>query len=213
MDARSIADVPEHELVELLLRDEPLRGMILSAAGANRAFQIHFRVPSAVLAADPTANGDVDLLVYEDSAPELAVAYEFKRVKIASHTFNTGSPNKLSQLSKAVRQANALERIGFSTVVLAILLVTDGRTRIEFNFAFRGATHDLLRTVDSAIDLSELHPDIGAHRFEVVQPLDRDFTMSGGVSVKAFRVPKIRPQPMELTQRIQAYASRAPGAR
>jgi hypothetical protein len=183
--------------------------MILSAAGANRASQIHFRVPSAKLSADSAANGDVDLLVYEDSAPESAIAYEFKRVKIASHTFSTGSPNKLSQISKAVRQANALERIGFSTVVLAVVLVTDGRARVEFNFAFRGATHDLLTTVDSAIDLSELHPDVGAHRFEVVQPLDRDFTMSGGISVKAFRIPKIRPQPLELTKRIQACTSRS----
>jgi hypothetical protein len=130
-------------------------------------------------------------------------------VKIAAHTFSTGSPNKLSAISKAIHQANALERIGFSIVVLAILLVTDGRERIEFNFAFRGASHDLLRTVDSAIDLSNLHEDVGVCRFEVVQPIDRDFTMSGGISVKAFRIPSIRQQPPDLTERIALYASSA----
>ncbi len=212
MDARSIADVPEHEIVELLLEEEPLRGMILSAAGAHRASHIHFRVPSAELTSDRRKDGDVDLLVYGDAGPQSAAAYEFKRVKIARHTFKTGTPNKLSAISKAVHQANALEQIGFSAIVLAVLLITDGRERLEFNFAFRGASHDLLRTVDSAIDLSDLHPDVGVCRFEIMQPINRDFTMSGGIMVKAFRIPNIRTQPQELTSRIELYASRAAGA-
>jgi hypothetical protein len=196
----------------MLIKDDLLRGMILSAAGAHLASHIHLRVPSQELAPDSGENGDVDLLVYGDAGPQQAAAYEFKRVKIAPHTFSTGSPNKLAAIAKAVHQANALERIGFSTVVLAILLVTDGRERVEFNFAFRGASHDLLRTVDSAIDLSDLRADVGVCRFEVVQPIDRDFTMSGGISVKAFRIPKIRQQPLELTQRIHLYGSRVAGA-
>ena len=212
MDARSIVDVPEHELVELLLNDDLLRSMILSAGGARLESRIHFRVPSLELAPELGEDGDVDLLVCGNEEPHQAIAFEFKRVKIARHTFDTGSPNKLSAISKAVHQANALERIGFSTVVLGILLVTDGRERVEFNFAFRGASHDLLRTVDAAIDLSRLHVDVGVCRFEIVQPLDREFTMSGGISAKAFRIPKIRLQRAELTRRIKLYESREAGA-
>jgi hypothetical protein len=133
-------------------------------------------------------------------------------VKIARHTFDTGSPNKLSAISKAVQQANALERIGFSQVALVILVVTDGRERVEFNFAFRGATSDLLRTVDNAIDLSRLHPDIGVFRMEVVQPVNRPVAESGGISGKAYRIPKIREQHSELTTRIRQYASTNSGA-
>ena len=208
MNARSIVDVPEHELVELLLEEKPLRSMILSAAGAHYASRCQFRVPVEQLAPTSGEKGDVDLLIYSDEAPEHAAAFEFKRVKIAQHTFQTESPNKLAQISKAVHQANMLERIGFSIVILGILLVTDGRGRVEFNFAFRGASHDLLRKVDAAIDLSQLHPDVGVHRFEVVQPIDREFTMSGGISVKSFQIPRIRTQSTELTRRIQLYASR-----
>ena len=94
MDARSIADVPEHELVELLLKEGPLRSMVLSAAGAHGASQAHFRVPSPELAPDSHKNGDVDLVVYNEATPHLAAAYEFKRVKVSPPTFSTGRPNK-----------------------------------------------------------------------------------------------------------------------
>jgi hypothetical protein len=40
MDARSVADVPEHELVELLVNDQLLRSMTLSATGSNSATPI-----------------------------------------------------------------------------------------------------------------------------------------------------------------------------
>jgi hypothetical protein len=208
MDARSVADVPEHELVELLVNDHLLRSMILSATGSNSATRMHLRVPSSELAPDRNELGDVDLLVYDETTPHLAAAYEFKRVKVTRDAFYTGSPNKLAQISKAIQQANALERMGFNRVALAIVVVTDGRERVEFNFAFRGASHALLRTVDSAIDLSGLHADVGACRFEVVQPIDRDFTLSGGISAKALRIPRARGQRPELSERIELYHSR-----
>lgn len=210
MDARSVADVPEHELVELLVRDPLLRSMILSATGSTVASRMQLRVPSSELAPDRNELGDVDLLAYEEAALHLAAAYEFKRVKVTREAFYTGNPNKLAEIAKAVHQANALERIGFSRVALAIVVVTDGRERVQFNFAFRGASHELLRTVDTAIDLSGLHPDVGACRFEVVQPIDRDFTLSGGISAKVLRIPRVRNQPPKLAERIELYASRAP---
>lgn len=209
MDARSIAEVPEHELVPLILRHDPLRRMVLAATGAHFGSVVHFRVPSSELCSDASAIGDVDALIYQSMTPEFAAAYEFKRVKVARQTFRTGRPNKLSALSKAVHQANALERIGFSRVALVVLLVTDGRERVEFNFAFRGATPELLRTVDTAIDLSDLHPDVGVFRMEVVQWTDRDITLSGGISGKSFRMPRIRSQSSQLTGRIKGYAYRA----
>lgn len=205
MDAPSIADVPEHELVHLLLSHNALSSMVLAATIGQGLSQVRLRVPfPAILSSGE--QGDVDALVYPRGTPERSAAYEFKRVKIARHTFDTGSPNKLSAISKAVQQANALERIGFSQVALVILVVTDGRARVEFNFAFRGATSDLLRTVDNALDLSRLHPDIGVFRMEVVQPVNRHVAESGGISGKAYRIPKIREQNSDLTTRIRQYA-------
>jgi hypothetical protein len=206
MDAPSIADVPEHELVPLLLRHSALSQMVFAVTGSQIPSEVHFRVPFSALGS--TEQGDVDALVFQSDSPELAAAYEFKRVKIAAHTFDTGTPNKLSAVSKAVQQANALERIGFSRIALVILVVTDGRERVQFNFAFRGATSDLLRTVDNAIDLSRLHPDIGVFRMEVMQPVDRHVAESGGISGKAYQRPKMRTQGPELTDRIRQFAAR-----
>jgi hypothetical protein len=62
MDARSIPGIPEHELVQALLSESPLRNMILSAAGARDASKFHFRMPASELAPDSSENGDVDLL-------------------------------------------------------------------------------------------------------------------------------------------------------
>jgi hypothetical protein len=212
MNTRSLAEIPEHDLVPLILRHSALRGMVLAAAGAHGADKMYFRVPAAALSGHADEVGDVDALVYTSGAAQLAAAYEFKRVKIMPHTFETVMPNKLGEFSKAVHQANSLARIGFSRVVLAILLVTDGRERSEFNFAFRGATTELLRRVDSAFDLSELHPDVGVFRIEIVQPMDKDVTLAGGISGKAFRIPTLRNQPIDLTNRIERYVSQFAGA-
>ena len=127
MNIRSVAEIPEHDLVPLLLQRSALQGMILAAAGAHGADKMYFRVPAVALSGEASDLGDVDALVYAAGAPEFSAAYEFKRVKIMPHTFHTGMPSKLSELAKAVHQANALERLGFNRLVLAMVIVTDGR--------------------------------------------------------------------------------------
>src|SRR5713101_6153300 len=100
MDAPSIAAIPEHDLVPLLLGHGMLRGMILAAAGATTADRFLFRVPVEAMAPKAGEAGDIDALVYTSSAPNFTSAYEFKRIKILPHTFATRTPNKLQELDK-----------------------------------------------------------------------------------------------------------------
>jgi hypothetical protein len=213
VDAKAVTDVPEHELVMAIFAHDILRGMVLSASGSTPDARVFLRVPGAEVSPGGVSKvGDVDALVVSPDHPELAAAYEFKRVKIARHTFDTGMPGKLTELHKAIHQANALATVGFSLVVLTIVVVTDGRGRLDFNFVFRGASAELLRTVDAALDLSDLDETVGVFRPELVQPVDADITLSGGMSAKVVRPPRRRSQPAALTESIKKLLSRGTAA-
>jgi hypothetical protein len=100
--------------------------------------------------------------------------------------------------------------LGFSRVVLSVLVVTDGRSRGEFNFAFRGPTGEIIGKINRAFDLTDLHGDIGVARIEIVQPVDKDFTLAGGIGGRFLRDPAPREQSASLTVAIQQYAASHP---
>jgi len=188
--------------------------MLVGAAGTAPDPEMLFAVPTRDLGTPIAegAPGDIDAVIFPADRIEFATAFEFKRVKVQAHTFLTRMPGKLGELKKGVRQANGLQRMGFHRIVLAVLVVTDGRERTKFSFIFRGASATILQDVDSAIDLSELHDDVGAFRLEIIQPLDRDITLSGGITGKAHRIGRTRQQSEQLTQALGAYYRSHSGA-
>lgn len=207
MQQRSLADIPEPELVDTLCRDSMLRRWLFSPFLTGPQDTHFLRVPFAELATPKPPGGDVDAVLLPAGDAGRAVAYQVKRVKVSDTTFHTLMPGKLGEIRKAVQQANATLSLGFSRVVLAVLVVTDGRSRAEFNFAFRGPTGEIMGTIHRALDLTDLHQDIGVVRIEITQPIDKDFTLAGGIGGRYIRDPAPRDQSASLTVALQRYAA------
>ncbi len=201
MKSPSVGDVSESALVKEILHHSTLRSMAFRAVGASLDTRFWLEVPYHDLGID--GDGDVDALFVRPEQPQHSTAVEFKRVKVTSDTFSTRAPNKLTGLSKGVRQANRLAEAGFRRAMLGILVVTDGRERTDFNFVFRGADIELLKIIDAALPDENLHADVGVFRLEIVQPLDRPFTLSGGITGKLVRSGALREQPEQLTGAIE----------
>ncbi|MBV6523133.1 MAG: hypothetical protein MNPFHGCM_03301 [Gemmatimonadaceae bacterium] len=207
MQARSLAEIPEPELVTALCDDPMLRTWLFAPLLTGPRDRWLLQVPFIDLGIG-RHNSDLDAVLLRDGNPIDAVAYQIKRVKVTEATFATGLPGKLGEMPKAVRQANATAALGFARVVLTFLVVADGRTRTEFNFAFRGPTGEIVGAINRAIDLTNLHDSVGVARIEVVQPLDRDFTLAGGIGGGFLRQPQPREQDAALSAALERYGTK-----
>ena len=90
--------------------------------------------------------------------------------------------------------------------MLTFLVVADGRSRTELNFAFRGPTGEIIGAINRAIDLTKLHDAVGVARIEIVQPVDMDFTLAGGIGGRFFRESGLRAQNRALSAALERYA-------
>jgi hypothetical protein len=206
MQARSLGEIPESQLVEILCRDRFLRRWLFSPFLTGRRDVVFQCVPFGELAGRQL-DGDVDALLLPAGEARLAVAYQFKRVKVTESTFSTLMPGKLGEIRKAVQQANATARLGFGCVLLTILVVTDGRSRTSSTFAFRGPTGEVIGQMNRAPDFSDLIETVGVARIEIVQPVDRDFTLAGGIGGAFLRAPMRVQQRPALTTALERYAA------
>ena len=157
-------------------------------------------------------DGDVDALLLPAGEPGQAVAHQIKRVKVSANTFHTLRPGKLGDLRKLIHQGNATVALGFARVVRSVLLATDGRSRVEFNFRGRGPTGEIIGVVGRALDLTDLDRGIGVARIEIAQPVNQDITLARGVGGWFVRPPAVRDQPAALPTAVAAYASSHAGA-
>jgi hypothetical protein len=170
---RSISDIPESELVELLLADADWRPRIigLSAIPANVRYCL-----SVNLATAPGAcRGDVDILLAAPNHPELATAIQVKRVKYGAKAVRAGQPNKLGDLELGVRQTNLLATIGFSQVYFYVLVVVDTRQQnLTKTTSYDGISHDLKMRLENNISRATrgLDARVGLYQADCVQPMD-----------------------------------------
>lgn len=124
----SIADIPEDELVRMLLSDPTRRSDMFEIYGVPSGASWKTCISLATVLGN--FQGDVDVLFCDKAKPEEAVAFEVKRVKFGMRALRDGGkPNKLTKLSKALEQVNRLARVGFWKVFLYIIVVVDSGSR------------------------------------------------------------------------------------
>ncbi len=167
---RSITTLDEGPFVRRLMNDRDWRDFLVGFHGIPGDVGHLLEVPLDGLTG--MRQGDVDILLFEPDHPEHAIAIEVKRVKVTGDAFFTGSPNKLNDIRKGIKQANALECLGFRQVYLYIFIVVDSRTQNLGTRSFKGLTPELSSTIDAAISTGELAPRVGLIKFDFTQPRD-----------------------------------------
>lgn len=207
MEAWSIADVPEHSLVDLLF--DHLHQFERLAIPPLTPWPCHVRkrVLPRDLGLPASAFGDVDALLVPHDDISQCRAVEFKRIRITSKTFQAGVPNKLGELTRALTQANELSRVGFACVWLQVLVVTDSRGLNPGRLVFQGPTGRMIEMVRERLDLNTLAPNVGVCILELTQPTDRPVFETGMMGGSMLRTPAQAHQPRDLTERVRLLVS------
>lgn len=201
--AESVASIPEERLLDLLYRDVSFFQGITVPPLTSGSLDFRLRVTPRQLHLPHATFGDVDSLIVCGEEYESSRATEFKRVKVSASTFHTGLPNKLQELTKAVRQANGLVQAGFALVWLAVIVVVDAREKTGGRFIFVPEVGPLVQFTESAIPLADLDPHVGVYATEIVQPVDKPPEMAGMFGGHLLRVAQPQDQPPELTAAIR----------
>jgi hypothetical protein len=203
---KSLAEIPEPELVKRLVDDPVLLSDLLAVKGIPSHSVPHTRVPFAGLPGD--ARGDVDLLLVDPSAPHQATAVEVKRVKFDAEALRTGRPNGLQGLKKGLRQAGTLAGIGFWQPYLYAVVVVDSRERNAGRITFEGLSPDQERAVDAFLESLALPPRVGLIRYDFVQSMDDVPLRTGSGGTRLIHLATPAPQPAGVTEWVRCCPTR-----
>jgi len=209
----SLADVPEDELVEVLLSSPYWRSNLFCWEGIPKNAIDRQRV--LLNAAPGHPQGDADILLCAPGQPERTVAYQVKRVKVGMSQLRFSAPSKLQELKEAVRQTNLLAEMGFWKVFLYVITVVDSReqnfdqiSRGEITYA--GISNDLKHKINMAVSNSttSLDPRVGLAEIDLTQASDNSpFTIDAS-GAKLHRRASEVPQSEQLTSWISGVFSR-----
>ena len=210
MDAPSIAEVPEHELVTLLFAHPGLVDLAVPPETPEPVAR-RFRVTPSQLNLPKAAFGDIDALLISANDASCASAVEYKRIKVTTRTFHTGQPNKLQELHKACYQVNAAASVGFNRVWLQVIVVIDAREVTGGRFQLIPGIFEIFDLIRDNITFDELHPAVGVHVMHLGQPVDRPVTESGQFGGTVMRRSEPQMQSKTLTKSIEALFARLSG--
>jgi hypothetical protein len=208
---RSIATIPEKELVACVLNDVHYRDTLFNIKGMRtKGARVLEQIELRHFRNDIT--GDIDILVVPANEPELSTAIQVKRFKAVVtrdeqgvDAAAVGHPKRFQELmAKGVQQANETKRIGFAQVYLWIFIVIDTRARNNGWYTYDGADSLLRSRIEQAISPVGLDPTVGLMEFDWVQPMDRppfELSTHGGHLRK---LAETTCQPAELTEWLRA---------
>ena len=202
MKARSVAQIPEEELLKILMADPMCRAWILPL-DLRTDFTPLFRVPLDRFKTESRRpEGDIDLLIVQGQAAEHAIAMQFKRVKVGAASFQTGLATKTRQIGKLATQSNILVELGFHRVVAVIVVLVDSRLVSGPNPYLKTTPRDVIREIHSQISEAPFQGLVCVETVEICQPLDKDFRLTGSSGGWQAQQGGSQVQPRELTDAI-----------
>lgn len=200
-----LVDAHESPLVRDVFADQILSRTVGVPPSIRNEYDYRLCVSPLRLGLPPAAFGDADAVLIELGRPQRASAVEFKRVKVTQASLLTEEINKLGELPKAVRQANALYDAGFGAVWLTVIVVADMRS--PDGSAFRFTPGRLVQRVKEAIPLERLNPAVGVTVCEITQTSDRPANWRGGSGGQILQLATERGQHVDLTSGVASLFS------
>ncbi len=203
---RSLTDLNEGEFIERLTAGPSWRSPFLGIKGIPSDALPSRALRFTGLPGSPL--GDVDLLLSSPGRPETSIALEAKKVKVSRAGLRSGQPNNRNGLVKGIRQANLLERIGFSQVYLWVFVAVDSREQNGGRITFEGLSPDLAGKIRGWIEplVANLHPRAGLVQLELVQPMDYAPLGQGTTHLHLIRLATPAPQPSAVTAWVNAQS-------
>ena len=202
MQARSVADIPEEELVRELFSDPMCQAWIAPGdleLDHRAAFSVSLR---SLVTTSPQPEGDVDLLLARPSLPERATAIQLKRVKIAHQSYREGRANKLKKIPRLAQQTNLLVDLGFHRVCAVILVVVDSRALGGPNPFFNTTPPAVVRQLRDEYAAAGFHELVSVAQVEICQPFDRDYRHTGSTGGKLLQPGGRQLQPPDLSDAV-----------
>ena len=196
---RSIADIPEAELIQELMQNPHWRSSVLNIQGFPSDAKAFLEISLSGLF---SLEGDIDILLVSTARPNEAIAVQAKRIKVTESSFRTEQPNKLKELEKLWHQTNALVAAGFSQIYCVVLIVVDSRANNDGVYKFDGLSKTLDAKIRNAISTACLHENAGLVTMEFVQPVDDRPLGIGTFHLHLVRQAQINPQAAEVTDWI-----------
>jgi len=198
----SLADIPEDELVKVLLANGYWRSRLIDYYGIPEDGAIKQRVPLDT-APGGHFKGDIDILLRAIGHPEQAVAYEAKRIKFGMSQLRKGKPSKLRELERAKQQANRLAKVGFWKVFLYVFTVVDSREQNKGQRSYAGLSNDLKQMIESAVSVQGLDQRVGLSVIDLTQATDNPPFTIDTAGIKLRRQATDAHQSVELTEWVE----------
>jgi hypothetical protein len=196
---RSIAEIPEDQLVDRILADPLWRSDFFVFVGMPPGMMSRQCVSLETAPGKP--KGDIDVLFCAPNLPEQAVAYQVKRVKFGISQLRHGTPSKLEEFNKLAQQVNLLaQKIGFWQVYADVVVVVDAREQNAGNVTYQGLSSKMRSVISSVISTQPLDERVGLGVLEFTQPMDYAPLTRGTHGLHVRRFSKPATQSEELTK-------------
>jgi hypothetical protein len=207
MKYESVAEFGESELLKRVFANPQTRAHVLQCHDFPREPKWRLEVP---LVGIGDGRGDVDILAWNESQPDRALACEVKRFKAVVAGHGGDAVNKLHEFDKAVSQANRLAELGFALVYIVIFVAVDSRQQnaaatAEGRYVYDGLNRELSASVEAAINATCLNRRVGIMTIEYVQSMEDTPLYGIGTSGIVLRKPHVEvTQPETVNRWIQA---------
>jgi len=201
----NITDLPETELIHLLMANDGFRSFIFRTLGMSPTAFYKIRVTKPIIDNPYKKPGDVDLLICDRNNPSQAIAFEGKRIKVETIDEQDEIIRKLDgkNIVEGVKQARGLRDYGFYNTYLTLLVETDGRNRTKYNEFSRHSNEITLGKLYDFPYRDKLYQEIGIIIIEIVQPTRKHYSEISQVNVGIVKEAKPLQQPVELTNKIR----------
>jgi len=148
--------------------------------------------------------GDIDLLLVDIENPDIAIAFECKRVKSVSLEDQTAKVNNTEKIKHGVLQVNKYQKLGFHQTYLMIILLDDGRNYRTPNTLFRSTNIDELKQLYDLPFKEPLHTAVGVIFIILNQPTGNDINLTGAIAFCLDKPAEILEQKKSLTSKIES---------
>lgn len=200
----SIGSLSEDQALRLLLGRKEFLEILCDALAPGAPAIITGWVPRRELVYS-APNGDLDLLLCENSSAEYAHAVEVKRIKVTGADWKVNGTGKVGTL---FAQATERATLGFHQTWALVLIVQDLQDHTFANTVITPLPAETIGFLNEKLFGPGLSAQVGIAILELVQPTGKSFHEMCTARVAVVRRPERRQQPRHLTASIEALLQR-----